>query len=66
MNGLFGINGLLGYLVAVVLVVVLAIGFGYVAVSVQNANAQNYYEFKDYKGIKAQSVENKNFFQDAQ
>lgn len=66
MNGLFGINGLLGYLVAVVLVVVLAMGFGYVAVSVQSANAQNYYEFKDYKGIKAQSVENKNFFQDAQ
>lgn len=66
MNGLFGVNGLLGYLAAVLLVVVLAIGFGFLAVSVQSANAQNYYEFKDYKDIKAQSVENKNFFQDAQ
>ncbi|WP_299326799.1 DUF4006 family protein [uncultured Helicobacter sp.] len=64
MNGLFGVNGLLGFLVAVVLVVGLAIGFGTLAVSVQSNNAQNYYKIENYKEIKAQSVENKDFFQD--
>lgn len=64
MNGLFGVNGLLGFLVAVVLVVGLAIGFGALAVSVQSNNAQNYYKIENYKEIKAQSVENKDFFQD--
>lgn len=66
MNGLFGVNGLLGFLVAVVLVVGLAIGFGIAAVSTQSANAQNFYKIENYKEIKAQSVENKDFFQNAQ
>lgn len=64
MNGLFGVNGLLGFLVAVVLVVGLAIGFGILAVCVQSDNAQNYYKIENYKEIKAQSAENKDFFQD--
>lgn len=61
MNGLFGINGLLGYLVAVLLVVGLAIGFGFLAVSVQGDNATNYYEINDKNSIKAVSAENHKF-----
>ena len=66
MNGLFGVNGLLGFLVAVVLVVGLAIGFGIVAAGVQKSNATNYYEIKDSQNIKAKSTENRMFYQDAQ
>lgn len=65
MNGLFGINGLLGYLVAVVLVVALAIGFGICAASVQSANAQNYYQINNYQDIQSKSADNKQFYQDA-
>lgn len=65
MNGLFGINGLLGFLVAVVLVVVLALMFGMLAASIQSENAQNYYIIKDSGHIEAQSVDNKDHFEDA-
>ncbi|OBV29441.1 hypothetical protein BKN38_02405 [Helicobacter sp. CLO-3] len=65
MNGLFGINGLLGYLVAVLLVVGLAIGFGICAASVQSANAQNYYKIDNYQDIQSKSADNKQFYKDA-
>ncbi len=65
MNGLFGINGLLGFLVAVLLVVGLAIGFGIVAADVQKSNSTNYYQIKDSQNIESKSVDNKKFYQDA-
>ena len=65
MNGLFGINGLFGFLVAVVLVVALAIGFGMLAASIQSENSTNYYIIKDSAHIEAQSVDNKDHFEDA-
>lgn len=64
MNGLFGINGLFGFLVAVVLVVVLAIGFGMLAASIQSENSTNYYIIKDSTHIEAQSADNKDHFED--
>ncbi len=66
MNGLFGINGLLGYLVAVVLVVALAIIFGVLAVTTQSANVQNQYKIENYQDIKSNSIDNKDFFQNVQ
>ena len=65
MNGLFGINGLFGFLVAVVLVVVLAICFGVAAATSQSENATNYYIIKDSGNIEAQSADNKDHFEDA-
>lgn len=58
MNGLFGINGLLGYVVAVLLVVALAAGLGYAAVSAQKSQATNYYKIDNQAGIKMKSKEN--------
>ncbi len=65
MNGLFGINGLLGFLVAVVLVVALAIIFGITAANVQHSNAQNHYQIKELQKIQPNSIDNKQFYQDA-
>lgn len=58
MNGLFGINGLLGYIVAVLLVVGLAAGLGYMAVNTQKSQATNYYKIDNQTGIKMKSKEN--------
>lgn len=43
MDGLFGINGLLGYAVAVVLLLSILAIFGFNGVMTQKANATNYY-----------------------
>ncbi|PAF54524.1 hypothetical protein BKH42_01040 [Helicobacter sp. 13S00482-2] len=58
MNGLFGINGLLGYIVAVLLVVGLAVGFGFAAVSIQKSQATNYYKIDNQANIKMKSKDN--------
>jgi len=65
MNGLFGVNGLFGFLIAVLLVVALAAGFGLVAAKVQKNNAQNYYHIKDIEQIQSKNPENRHFFEDA-
>lgn len=57
MNKLFGLNGLLGFLIAVVLVVGLAIGLGYVSVLVQQKESTNYYNI-DRSAIEMKDTQN--------
>ncbi|WP_104697102.1 MULTISPECIES: DUF4006 family protein [unclassified Helicobacter] len=56
MNRLFGLNGLLGLLIAVALVIGIVIVLGYIGVNIQQREANNYYsldigaiEMKDAK-----------------
>ncbi|CAM2892639.1 DUF4006 family protein [Helicobacter burdigaliensis] len=65
MNGLFGLNGLGGYIVAVVLLLCVVFGLGYKAVVTQQSQALNPYVIEDINNIKKISVENKKHFQDA-
>ncbi|PAF42941.1 DUF4006 family protein [Helicobacter sp. 11S03491-1] len=58
MNGLFGINGLLGYIVAVVLVVGAAVCFGAAAIYIQKSQATHYYKIQDQSAIKMKSLDN--------
>lgn len=43
MNGLFGLNGLVGYIIAVVLLLTVVFILGSNGVAIQKANATNYY-----------------------
>lgn len=43
MNGVFGLNGILGYLIAVVLLLSILAGLTYVGIGVQGASAVNPY-----------------------
>ncbi|PAF44831.1 DUF4006 family protein [Helicobacter sp. 11S02596-1] len=63
MNGLFGINGLLGYLVAVLLVVGAAGVFGFAAIHIQKSQATNYYKIDNQDAIKMKSVGNEDHYQ---
>lgn len=61
MNKLFGLNGLLGFLIAVVLVVGLAIGLGYVSVLVQQKESTNYYNI-DRSAIEMKDTQNTQYY----
>ncbi|MCI7047802.1 DUF4006 family protein [Helicobacter sp.] len=63
MNGLFGINGLGGYIVAVVLLLAIVFGLGYAAVITQKAEANNPYVIENPNSIQMKSVENAGHFQ---
>ena len=52
MNGLFGINGLFGYLVAILLVVGAAIVFGIAAIKIQKEQATSYYKIENPHAMK--------------
>lgn len=58
MNGMFGINGLFGYLVAVVIVLVAAFCFGYAAIKVEKSQATNYYKIQNQNSVKMKSTSN--------
>ena len=47
MDGLFGLNGLLGYFVAVALLLAIVFIFGSNAVATQKAQATNYYTIEN-------------------
>ncbi|PZT48965.1 hypothetical protein B6S12_01335 [Helicobacter valdiviensis] len=64
MNGLFGLNGLGGYIIAVVLLLSVVFGLGYKAVMTQHTQALNPYVIEDINNIKKISTENKKHFQD--
>lgn len=64
MNGLFGVNGLLGYVVAVVLLLAIVFGLGYAAVSTQASVATNYYTL-DAQSLKMNSSANAALYKDA-
>lgn len=63
MNGLFGINGLGGYIVAVVLLLAIVFGLGYAAVMTQKTEANNPYVIENPNSIQMKSVENAGHFQ---
>ena len=65
MNGLFGINGLGGYIIAVVLLLAVVFGLGYTAVIKQKAEANNPYVIENANSIQMKSVENAQHFQNA-
>lgn len=46
-SGYFGINGLLGLLIAVILLLSIAVFLGYLAVNIQKNEATNYYSIDD-------------------
>jgi hypothetical protein len=53
-RGLFALNGLTGFLVAVVLLLSILGGLTFLGISAQNANAENYYTInQDLHAIKA-------------
>ena len=60
MNGLFGVNGLLGYLVAVVLLLSVVFWFGFNAVKIQSTTASQSYEIVNPMDIKMIDPNNAN------
>ncbi|PAF49556.1 hypothetical protein BKH41_02515 [Helicobacter sp. 12S02232-10] len=63
MNGLFGINGLLGYLIAVLLVVGAAILFSIAAINIQKTQAVSYYKIDNQDAIKMKSIGNEKHYE---
>ena len=63
MNGLFGINGLTGFFVAVVLLLSVVGVLGTCAVLVQKSEATNYYNL-DGSALKMKSVDNSKHYTD--
>ncbi|WP_163499220.1 DUF4006 family protein [Helicobacter suis] len=61
MNGLFGLNGILGCLLVVVALLALVVFLGLKAVSIQQQEATNYYKL-DTKNIQM-FVNNQHFYQ---
>ena len=58
-RGLFALNGITGYLIAVVLLLSILGGLTYFAIVTQKANAEVYYEVnQDLNGLKFNSSEN--------
>jgi len=60
MNGLFGVNGLLGYAVAVVLLLTIVFIFGMNAVKIQSTTATQSYTIVDPLGLKSIDPNNVN------
>lgn len=56
----FNINGLLGGIIATVLLLSILGVLTYLAIDVQQANATNFYEVQDPTSIQANSVDNTN------
>lgn len=51
MNGLFGLNGLIGFFIAVVLLLAIVVGLGTSAILVQKAEATRYYKIEQKDAI---------------
>ena len=61
-RGVFALNGITGYLIAVVLLLSILGGLTYFAISTQKANAEVYYEVnQDLNGLKFNSPDNHKF-----
>lgn len=65
MNGLFGVNGLSGYFLAVVLLLAIVFGLGYAAVVTQKAEANNPYVIENANALQMKSKDNAQYFKDA-
>lgn len=57
MNKLFGINGILGLLIAVVLLLVVVFLLGYQGIVIQKEQASNYYTI-DRSAVEMKSIDN--------
>jgi len=63
-RGLFTLNGLTGYLVAVVLLLSILGGLTFVGIGTQKANAEKFYTInQDLNGLKMNSPENHTMWQ---
>ncbi|MCH5322415.1 MAG: DUF4006 family protein [Helicobacter sp.] len=58
MNGLFGLNGLGGFIIAVVLLLAIVFGLGYSAVITQSAEANNPYAIENPNTLQMRSAGN--------
>lgn len=58
MNGLFGLNGLIGFIIAVVLLLSVVVGLGTSAILVQKAEATNYYKIEQKDAIQQLNSDN--------
>ncbi|MCE3039691.1 DUF4006 family protein [Helicobacter anatolicus] len=57
MNKLFGINGILGLLIAVVLLLIVVFLLGYQGIMIQKEQASNYYTI-DRSAVEMKSIDN--------
>lgn len=58
-NGYFGLNGLLGFFISIVILLLIVAVLGCMAVSIQKKEATNYYSI-DEANVKMIDVSNKN------
>lgn len=58
MNGLFGLNGLTGFIIAVVLLLSIVAGLGTCAILTQQSVATSYYKIEHVDSIKQISTDN--------
>ncbi|MCI5967976.1 DUF4006 family protein [Helicobacter sp.] len=65
MNGLFGINGLSGYFLSVVILLAIVFGLGYAAVITQKEQANNPYVIEDINTLQGVSKDNVLHYKDA-
>ena len=65
MNGLFSINGLAGYFLAVFILLAVVVIFGYKAIEIQAEQASNPYKIEDANALHMKSVENAEHYKDA-
>lgn len=61
MNKIFGLNGLLGFFIAVILVVGSAVVLGYIGIVVQQREADNHYRL-DTGAIEMKNIKNSQYY----
>ncbi|WP_295698115.1 DUF4006 family protein [Helicobacter mastomyrinus] len=66
MNGLFGLNGLTGFFIAVVLLLSVVAGLGTCAILTQKSVATDYYKIIDATEIKQKNTDNAKYRTDVQ
>ena len=66
MNGLFGLNGLTGFIVAVVLLLSIVAGLGTCAILTQKAEATHFYKIEHKDSIQQISTDNARYRVEAQ
>ncbi|MDD6055336.1 MAG: DUF4006 family protein [Helicobacteraceae bacterium] len=64
MNGLFGLNGLAGFLLAVVLLLAIVFGLGFTAVATQKSVANEPYKIENAESLQMFSKDNALHFKD--
>lgn len=65
MHGLFGLNGLTGYFLAVFILLAVVVIFGYKAIMIQAQEADNPYKIENANALHMKSAENAEHYKDA-